>query len=493
MSVVALSFLSFLAAITLLGAASVFRSKKTTDDYLLASRSVGPGLTALSSVATNNSGYMFVGLVGFAYASGLAAMWLQVGWILGDMVAWAWLHRRVREESGRHETATLPALLGTSRHGRRQRSVTVASALLTLVLLAAYAAAQLNAGSKALNVLFGWDYAVGAVIGAAIVVVYCFAGGIRASIWTDAAQSVVMFLSLAALCTVALVEAGGPAALFARLQSIDPALVTLFPEQRLFGFAPWFLGFIFGGFGVIGQPHILVRTMALRSASLIPQARRIYFLWFIPFSAFSVLVGLSARALLPEAGTGAFDPELALPQLGMSLLAPVAVGFLLAGLFSATMSTADSQILACSAALTHDLAPRLGRSYLMTKLGTLLIAGGALAIALVGPDSVFLLVLMAWSALAVSLGPVLLLRLLRWPLGPRLAIAVMAAGLVGAIGWKYGLELDGAVYEILPGLVTAFAVYAFAYRMGWDLEDGPPEGAHAPDEAAAKAPGLEVG
>ncbi len=489
MTVIVVSFLAVLLVITAIGAASVFRARGTPEDYLVASRSVHPALTALSSVATNNSGYMFVGLVGFAYAAGLQAMWLQIGWILGDMVAWAWLHRRVRQESEKHDVKSLPTLLGKAHgHGGSHRRVVVASALLTLFLLSAYAAAQLNAGSKALHVLFGWDEAVGAVIGAVIVVIYCFAGGIRASIWTDVAQSFIMIISLSLLAGMAVSEIGGFAALFSTLREIDPALVQIIPGGLALGFAPWFVGFVFGGFGVIGQPHILVRTMAMRSASEIPRARRVYFAWFIPFSIASVLVGLTARVLLPDLN----DVELALPQLGLDLLPGVLVGFLLAGLFSATMSTADSQILASSAAITHDLAPRIGRSYLATKLGTLVIAAMALAIALTGPRSVFALVLMAWSALATTLGPVLLLRMLRWPMSDNLALAVMGSGLGGMALWRYLLHLDGAIYEIFPGLVAAFGVYGIARLLGIGIPPTATEAVTSPLEGSEALSATQV-
>lgn len=447
------SFILFLVLFTAIGAASVLRSRGGSDDYLLASRSVPPWLSALSSVATNNSGYMFIGLIGFAYTDGLAAMWLQLGWILGDVIAWAWFHRRVREASGAAGVATLPALMATRTGGHG--AVRMVTAGIAIILMVAYASAQLSAGSKALTVLFGWEAQVGAVLGAVIVLLYSMSGGIRASIWTDATQAVVMLLAMVALVGASMVAVGGPSGLLAGLEAQDPALLSLFPEDLRFGIALWLIGFVFGGLGVMGQPHILVRTMALRSPDDIPKARRVYFAWYIPFSVCAVAVGLASRVLLPDVGT--FDPELALPQMAVDLLPGLVVGGVLAGLFAATMSTADSLIIACSASLTRDLAPGLKDR---PKWATLAATVVALALAIWGPASVFVLVLIAWSAMATAFGPLLVVRLAGAEVSSARALGMIFAGLGASLAWRFALGWNDALYEILPGCVAGFGVWA---------------------------------
>jgi sodium/proline symporter len=326
-----------------------------------------------------------------------------------------------------------------------------------LVFLGTYAAAQLIAGGKALHVLFGWSPDVGAILGAAIVVAYCFAGGIRASIWTDVAQSSVMVVAMNLLLFVGVFEAGGPSALWSRLAAIDPQLVSFAPASLPFGFAMFLLGWFVAGFGVVGQPHIMVRAMTLESIEKMAVARRVYVVWNALFSVSSVGVGLVARALLSES-TG-FDPELAMPMLSMELLPPALVGLVLAGLFAATMSTADSQVLSCAAAVTQDIAPRpeLGNRY--TKMGTILVAVAVLAIALRG-GSVFGLVILAWSGLAASLGPLLVVRSLGGKPHCITAIAMMAVGFLAALGWgEYGMGYSVGLNEALPGMLAGFAIY----------------------------------
>lgn len=462
-------FLATLVAFTLIGVASARARRDTTRDYLVADRRVPAWLAALSAVATNNSGFMFVGLIGFTYAYGVQAVWLQLGWVVGDALCWVRFHRRVRERSGDLDANGVPALVATDERGRPDRVIAGAAALLTFFFLAGYAAAQLQAGSTALHALFGWDARVGAILGAVVVVLYSFAGGLRASIWTDAAQSFVMLFAMIALL-VACALALPPSELFAALRTEDPSLVRWMPSELAFGFPLYLLGFVFGGLGVLGQPHILVRTMSLDDPRSIPKARAIYFAWFVPFSIAAVLVGLYARVLpleLVTEGTAVPDVsslpigELAMPALAKSLLPDALVGLALAGLFAATISTADSQLLACSAAITQDLAPRWKDDYRAGKLATLAVGALALVLALNADEGVFSLVLMAWSALGASLGPLLVLRLAGRPVSRPTALFMMSAGVVTVFGWR-ALELSGAIYELLPGMTAAFAAYGLS-------------------------------
>ena len=468
MSTVIASFLVFLAVFVAIGVASSLKAENTTDDYLVAGRSVAPWLAALSAVATNNSGFMFIGQIAYTYRVGIESVWMMVGWVVGDLVAWLFVHPRVRRQSEEMGVATVPALLGSHSDGSR-RIIVVLAGLLTFVLLGVYAAAQLKAGSTALQTLFGWDPRLGAVIGAVIVVLYCFSGGILASIWTDAAQSFVMISAMATLLVAASFEVGSPTDVWSNLRTQDPMLVEWFPRDLEFGFAMYLLGMTFGGFGAIGQPHILVRFMAIRSVDDISRARNVYFLWFVPFFVASIAVGLYARALMPDlldipltAGMSeSAATELAMPEMARRLLPDVLIGLTLAGLFAATMSTADSQILVCSGAITQDINPRWKDSYIAGKLATLAVTAMALAIALFAGQGVFALVLIAWSALGAGLGPALILRLFHVRLSSLTVALMMTAGVATVIVWN-ATGYDAHVFKILPGMVASFSVWGIS-------------------------------
>ena len=458
------SFALFLLAFTLVGALSARQKTESTEDYLVASRNVNPWLVALSAISTNNSGYMFIGLIGFAWRSGIEALWINVGWIFGDFVTWLWVHRRVRSRSEEVGATTVPGLLATDEHGNLQRPIAIVAGLMTFVFLGGYAAAQLKAGSTTLHALFDWPLWLGAVIGVVIVTVYCFAGGIRASIWTDAVQSVVMLVAMTLLLGYCWVGVGGPSALFARLEAIDPQLVQLFPSGLAFGFGLYLLGLTFGGVATVGQPHILIRFMAIDATDSIRRARNIYFVWYIFFSAAALAVGLYSRVLLPDLAAGLTGDaavratEAALPTLTVQLLPPLLIGVMLAGLFAATMSTADSQILSCSGAVTQDVFPRFMSSARASKIATLSVAVLALVIALVADAGVFTLVLMAWSILGAAFGPILIVRLARWPLPSALALVMMAVGVGTVLAWGAS-PWAGDVFKALPGMLAPSILY----------------------------------
>ncbi len=455
MNPVAVSFVFFLLCFLGIGIYASSRKRATTGDYLVASREVSPWLMALSAVSTNNSGFMFVGLIGSTYSEGFSSMWLMAGWVLGDYLGWlSGIPQRLRSESEKQGALTIPSFLGSGISNGRW--VTLIGGLITLIFLGIYAAAQLTAGSKALHVLFGWDYSIGAILGAIIVMVYCFAGGIRASIWTDAVQAVVMIVAMVMLFVVALLKCGGLGGMLSILKGIDPNLVAIFPENLPWGLGLFLVGWIAAGLGVVGQPHIMVRAMTLKDPNSIAVARRIYIIWYVLFALAAVGVGLASRALL--SGGANFDAELAMPMLAQELLPAILVGFILAGLFAATMSTADSQLLCCSAALTQDIFPKFAQNYTVVKLATVAITLSMLGVALSG-GSVFVLVVLAWSCLASGLGPLLVVRALGKEMPSWVAMMMMLGGVGAVLFWRYGLNLSGALYDCLPGMGCGFALY----------------------------------
>ena len=456
------SFLFFLALFIAIGAYSATRATKTAGDYLLASRSIGPWMTALSAVATNNSGFMFIGLIGTTYLYGISAAWIMVGWVGGDWLAWLVVHKRLRERSAAASVHTIPSFLALDAQGRRSNLLALTAGLVTVLFLGTYAGAQLSAGSKALHVMFGWPHETGAILGAVVIVIYCFSGGIRASIWTDSVQSIVMLASMFLLSAVALEELGGFQALWSQLRAIDPKLVQIVPEAK-FGFVPYLLGWFGAGLGVVGQPHVMVRAMAIRDPEEIKKARTIYFVWYWAFSAGCILVALTCRALLEIPSGDSFDQELALPQLALQLLPGVLVGVVLAGLFSAIMSTADSQVLSCSASIAYDIFPsKKSDHYLLSKGATVGVALLAVGIALYGSRNVFALVTLAWSLLASSLGPLLLVRVLNQPVSPIWGTAMMIGGATSALLWRYKLEYGDAVFDVLPGMLGGLVIFGLS-------------------------------
>ena len=453
------SFSLFLLLFTLVGFLSVLKKKNTSRDYLLANQEIKPWLGAISAIATSNSGYMFIGQIGFTYVYGLQSVWLMFGLILGDFISSLFVHKNLRKKSEELKVVSFASLV-SKWHGENYKYVQLFGGLIILIFLSTYAAAQLNAGSKSMHILFGLDYKLGAIIGGLIVLLYCFSGGIRASIWTDAAQSLVMIISMLLMVTFGIKELGGFSNFINQLYKVSPDYMKWFPSTNFseFFLAPYMfiIGWFFSGVGVIGQPHVMVRFMTIDNTNNIPKTRVYYYTWYTLFYSLTILAAFVAKLLIPE--TKSIDPELALPTLAVNLLPEFFVGVVLAGIFAATMSTADSQILACTASITNDLLLNKKKNYLINKLVTLIVTFFVVTIAINDNQNVFNLFLMSWSTLACCFSPLLIIYSLKQKVSEFSSLMMMFIPLITLLLWRhYGLS--EFIYEVAPGIVSGILTF----------------------------------
>ena len=456
--IVVVSFIFFMSIFAGVGLASIRVKKDTTDDYLVAGRGISPSLAALSAVSTWNSGYMFIGFIGFTYAMGYTVGFLALTSTIGQVVAWAWLYKFIQKEGRERGVRSLSSLVA-DKAGAPEAKL---AGILSVLFLSVYAAAQLTSGGKALFVMMGWPEIVGIVIGFVLVVAYCYAGGIRASIWTDAAQSCVMIVGSTILCWVSLQEVGGFSGLENSLNKQDPVLTNFLPPDLMFGFTLWIAAFFLGGLSVAGQPQVVSRVMTLGSDEDRKKAMIWFFVWQTPFIVLMLIIGLASRVLFTESG---FDAELGLPMMAMETMPGIGVGMILASIFAATMSTADSQVLACTAAITDDIRPDWNQDHKTTKKVTIGVAIFATLISigglyLPGGDSVFLLVVFAVYGLGGVFVPLLIIRWSGYKPDTAHSIAMMVAAFSGVFIWTV-LGFGGAdgIFPSVPGMGAAFITH----------------------------------
>lgn len=449
------SFISLLGLFLLVGILASRRAHKNAADYLLAGRGVSPILVALSAAATKYSGYMFIGYMGYIYSFGISAIWIALGFVIGDAVTWLFAQKEIRKATSSTGAISYAELL--SRWGGNDYKILRAvSAVITLVFLSVYAGAQFNAGSKALHAMFGLDYAIGTVLGAFFILVYSLTGGLRASIWTDTLQAVVMILSMLLLALVIYVNAGSFTGLFSQWSSVSSDYIDLGVSRfgSLQALSLFALGWIFNGIGTLGQPHIMVRFMALDPVASIRATAGYYFLWSSLFLILILFVGLSARLFIN--GELEFDAELALPMLAKTLLPDIAVGIVIGGIVAAVMSTSDSQIMSCAAVISEDF--NLGKTANARYASTAGVTVLALLIALFASANVFDLVVFAWSALATSFGPLVIVYALGGRPRQWHCLMIVFAGISTSFFWRK-MGLSAQIYECLPGILAGLIFY----------------------------------
>lgn len=453
------SFFICLALVLLIGLSSARQAKASAADYFVASRSVPPWLVGLSAVATNNSGYMFIGLIGYTYTAGIQSVWLMLGWIVGDLIASKTAHERMRDEADRIHANGIIGLL-SQWGGTNNRSWQVLAALFSIVFLATYAAAQIAAGGKALEGMLDIPMAIGMSMVAVVVIAYSIAGGMRASIWTDATQSLLMIVSIVVLLVAAVAHLGGMQAVFQQAGAIDGFMNPTPTGLDISGYAgamAFVVGWMFAGAAALGQPHIVSRYLALQNTRQMNQVRCWYYSYYLLFYCFATAVGLLSRLYFGES-TG-FDPEMALPNMARDLLPPWLAGLMLAGIFAATMSTADSLVLSCSSAITQDLPRKPSENRWFLKAATAMTTVFALGIGLWSEQSVFSLVVWAWGTLGAVFVPILIWQVLGAKLNSLAMLCMSSTGVMATVAWKF-YGFPSTVYEGAVGMFSAFVLGA---------------------------------
>ncbi|MCB2231570.1 sodium/proline symporter [bacterium] len=459
-TILILSFIAYSAFIIGVGLYSARLRKKTTDDFVLANRELGPWAAALSASASSESGWVMLGLVGEAFAMGMAAFWIVPGIAAGYLFNWFVLAERLRKHSHATGSVTLTQFL-IHRFDVRSGAIRWISIIIVTASLGFYIAAQMTAAGKSFNAVFDLPYWLGVLAGAFIILAYTITGGFRAISWTDIIQALFMMIALIGMPLVMLNVAGGYGAIVDKIAATSPELLTFSGGKA--GLA--LLGFVVGslgiGLGYPGQPHVLARFMASKDTAVVNKARFIAMGWMVVTYIGAVFFGLFSRAYY---GT-LTDPEQALPLACGELLPPVLAGFVVAAIVAAICSTADSQLIVVSSTWSRDVFARGsektgetdGFAKYLRRDRTILIALAVLSVLLALTESrvVFWFVLYAWAGLGAGFGPVVILGLLWKRTNKAGAVAGMLTGALTVVIWRNVPALKSALYELVPAFVLA--------------------------------------
>lgn len=469
---------------------------KNLDDYMLGGRNLKPGTAALSAGASDMSGWLLLGLPGAVYLSGLAEAWIAVGLVIGAWVNWKFIAPRLRSYTEvSHNSITIPSFLDNRLKGGT-RMLRIVSGLIILVFFTFYVSSGIVAGGLFFQSSFGSTYHAGLLLVAGVTIAYTLFGGFLGATYTDVAQGLLMFAALLLVPIVGVVNVGGIGQMAENIRAVQPDALSMVSGATAIGV----ISALAWGLGYFGQPHIIVRFMAMRSPSDAKTGRRIGMSWMV-----LTVLGAIATALVGVAYYGnrpdesPTDPESVFLDLAQVFFHPVIAGFVLAAVLAAIMSTVSSQLIVSSSALVEDLyqlavrtTPTPRKQVWMGRAGVALVALVATILAWEQNNTILGLVAFAWAGFGASFGPIVILSLFWRRLTDLGAVTGMVLGAVTVFVWTVTPWAD--LYEIIPGflvsLVSAVLVSKATYRRDEEVEhefDDAVRLAHAAqDEMAAR-------
>ncbi|ATU09312.1 sodium/proline symporter PutP [Methanohalophilus portucalensis FDF-1] len=449
-----------------------YKKTENLSDYILGGRRLNKWVTALSSQASDMSGWLLLGLPGYAYLSGMEAGWIALGLGVGTYLNWKFVAKRLRrytKEAG--DALTLPVYF-ENRFRDKSKLLRTISALFILIFFLFYTSSGFVAGGKLFSTVFGVEYFTALTIGVLVIISYTFLGGFMAVCWTDFFQGLLMVLAITIVPFAAMNGLGGISSTVDIVRTIDPSLLTPFTgsDGNLISLIS-VVSLLAWGFGYFGQPHILVRFMAINNPEEIKQSRAIAITWVTISLAFAVIVGLVGRAYVPEFLAGASSETVFMVMVN-SLFHPIIAGIMLAAILAAIMSTADSQLLVAASAFTEDIYRLVFKSNATQRelvwMGRITVIGISLLayyFALDPASSVLDLVAYAWAGFGAAFGPAIIFSLFSRKVTRNAVLGGMISGGVMVILWK---QLSGGIfdlYEIVPGFILSSIVILLITRM----------------------------
>ncbi len=469
------AFVGYLLLLVAIGVYATKFSSAGVREFFVGGRRMNRFVVALSAVVSGRSAWLLLGVTGMAYKMGAAAVWAVVGYIVVELFLFLFYARRLRRFSETYDCVTLPDFFA-ERFGDRSGRLRILLTAVILIFMISYVAAQFVAGGKAFAASFELSRTAGILLTAGIVLLYTMLGGFLAVSLTDMLQAIFMILALVVLPIVAIADGGGLQTVLTQLRQLDPKLID--PYALSFGA---FLGFLGIGLGSPGNPHIIVRYMSIRDADQLRTSAVVGTIWNVVMAWGALFIGLAGRIYFADASMlPAGDTENLYPVLAQQHLHPLLFGMVVASIFAAIMSTADSQLLVAASGVVRDIYEKVLHRHreisqrtlvLYSRAVVLLLVAASILLGLAAQKLVFWLVLFAWAGLGAALGPTSILALY-WK---RTTAAGVAAGLVTGtvvtVVWYSIPVLKAAMYELIPAFLLSAAATVVVSRM-----TQPPEG-----------------
>lgn len=464
----------YLAAMVAIGA--VYSKKnKNTDDFYLGGRKLGPLVTAMSAEASDMSSYLLMGLPGLAVVYGIAeASWTAIGLAIGTYINWLLVAKRIRLYSHKINAVTIPEFFAKRFHDNA-KVLSLIAALIIIIFFVPYTASGFSACGKLFSSLFGVDYQIAMIISAVVIVLYTTLGGFSAASTTDLIQSIVMTVALFVVVGFGVSQAGGVHAVLENASQLPAYFSLTSTGDGAGGTTPYggltIVSTLAWGLGYFGMPHILLRFMAIEDSKKLKTSRRIASVWVVISMAVAIFIGTVGVGMI-GAGVldGGFDGERVIIEISKLLstygIFPALVaGVILSGILAATMSTADSQLLAASSSASQDIFISFFKVKLSQKKAMLIARASVILISVIGViialdenSSIFRVVSFAWAGFGAAFGPLVLFSLFWKRTNKAGAVAGMVTGGAMVFIWKYIIAKLSPVlniYELLPAFILS--------------------------------------
>lgn len=457
-----LTFIAYLLVVILIGVLTTRFSSKGVPEFFIGGRRMNRFVVALSAVVSGRSSWLLLGVSGMAYQIGASAVWAVTGYIIMELFLFLFYARRLRRFSEKYDCITLPDFF-VARFGDNNHILRLTLTSIILIFMISYISAQFVAGGKAFSAGFGLESNTGLLVTATIVLLYTMLGGFLAVSITDMVQACFMILALLVLPVIAIMHQGGLDIVLKELQALDPRLID--PLAISFGVAIGFLGI---GLGSPGNPHIIARYMSIKDAEQLRTSAIVGTIWNVLMAWGALFIGLAGRVYFPEVhALPGGDTENLYPFLAQHHLHPLLFGMVIASIFAAIMSTADSQLLVAASGIVRDIYEKIivkgniieqKRLVILSRLSVFFLVAAAIVLALTARDLVFWLVLFAWAGLGASLGPTSVLALY-WRRCTRAGIlAGLLTGTITTIVWYNIPPLKSNLYELIPAFFLSLIV-----------------------------------
>lgn len=451
------------------------KKNKNTDDFYLGGRKLGPLVTAMSAEASDMSSYLLMGLPGLAVIYGIAeASWTAIGLAVGTYINWLLVAKRIRLYSHKINAVTIPEFFAKRFHDNA-KVLSLIAALIIIIFFVPYTASGFSACGKLFSSLFGVDYQIAMIISAVVIVLYTTLGGFSAASTTDLIQSIVMTVALFVVVGFGVSQAGGVHAVLENASQLPAYFSLTSTGDGAGGTTPYggltIVSTLAWGLGYFGMPHILLRFMAIEDSKKLKTSRRIASVWVVISMAVAIFIGTVGVGMI-GAGVldGGFDGERVIIEISKLLstygiFPALAAGVILSGILAATMSTADSQLLAASSSASQDIFISFFKVKLSQKKAMLIARTSVVLISVIGViialdenSSIFRVVSFAWAGFGAAFGPLVLFSLFWKRTNKAGAVAGMVTGGAMVFIWKYIIAKLSPVlniYELLPAFILS--------------------------------------